>query len=177
MQEPDHHIGDLHAGVINVVLNFNGVTRGAQQAHESIAQHGIAQVADVRGLIGIDGGVLDDSFAALGDLHGHLSGGERCEEGRAIKEGVDIAAAGHFPAGHAFDRTYFRDDLLRDLPRRTLQSLGEFKAHWRSHLAHFDFGRLAGDDGDLRAVLLLDESAQRFAHPRFEDVIHVAPYR
>jgi hypothetical protein len=54
MLEPDHNISHLHAGVVDVVLHRNGLPSGAQQAHKRIAQNRVAQVADVRGLVGVD---------------------------------------------------------------------------------------------------------------------------
>ena len=64
LDEADNDVGNLHAGVVDVVLDIDGVTGGAQQAHEGIAEDGVAQMADVRGLVGIDAGVLDQNFAA-----------------------------------------------------------------------------------------------------------------
>ena len=42
-----HHIGDLHAGVVDIVLHFHQVAARAQHAHERISQRGVAQVSDV----------------------------------------------------------------------------------------------------------------------------------
>ena len=61
--ETRHHVGHLHAGVVDVILNFHRPAAGAQHAHEGVAQHGVAQMADVRGFVGIDVGVLDDDLA------------------------------------------------------------------------------------------------------------------
>ena len=55
----DDHVGNLHAGVVDVVLHVDLVPVRAQQAHEGVAENGVAQVADVRGLVGIDAGVFD----------------------------------------------------------------------------------------------------------------------
>ena len=49
--EAHHHVGHLHAGVVDVVLHFDAVAAGAQHAHESVAQRGVAQMADVRRLV------------------------------------------------------------------------------------------------------------------------------
>ena len=65
VQESHHHIGHLHAGVVDIVLHIDLLSGGAQQADEGVAQNGVAQVADVRGLVGIDAGVLDQGM----DLH------------------------------------------------------------------------------------------------------------
>ncbi len=59
MQKADDHIGHLHAGVVDVVLHIDLLPGGAQQAHKRVAQDGVAQVPDVRSLVGIDAGVLD----------------------------------------------------------------------------------------------------------------------
>ena len=58
--EADHDVGDLHASVVDVVLDFDRPAAEAQRAHQGVAQAGVAQVADVGGLVGVDGGVLDD---------------------------------------------------------------------------------------------------------------------
>ncbi len=63
MQEADNHVGDLHAGVVDVVLNVHFPARKTQQADKRVAQDGVAQVADVGGLIGIDAGMLDQNLA------------------------------------------------------------------------------------------------------------------
>ena len=59
VEEADDHVGDLNAGVVDVVLHVDLLPGGAQQAHKGVAEDGVAQVADVRGLVGIDAGVLD----------------------------------------------------------------------------------------------------------------------
>ena len=59
MNESDNDIGYLHAGVINVVLHIDFLPGGAEQSAEGIAKNGVAQVADMRGLVGIDARVLD----------------------------------------------------------------------------------------------------------------------
>ncbi len=73
MFEPDHHVGHLHAGVVDVVLHLDGAAARAQHAHERVAQDRVAQMADVRGLVGIDVGVLDDDLAG-----NRLAGFARC---------------------------------------------------------------------------------------------------
>ena len=63
MQKADDDVGDLDAGVVDVVLHVDFVAGGAEQAHKGVAENGVAQVADVRGLVGIDAGVLDERMA------------------------------------------------------------------------------------------------------------------
>ena len=63
LQKANHHVGHLHARVVDVVLNVDFPARGAQQPDERVAENGIAQMSDVRGLVRIDAGVLDQNFA------------------------------------------------------------------------------------------------------------------
>ncbi len=63
MEEAHHHVGDLDAGVVDVVLHVDLPARGTQQADESVPQHGVAEMADVGGLVGIDAGVLDENLS------------------------------------------------------------------------------------------------------------------
>jgi hypothetical protein len=78
--KPGHHVGNLHAGVVDVVLHFHAIARGAQHADEGVAQHRVAQMADVRGFVGIDVGVLDD---VLPDRSaGSEQGRRRIQQGR-----------------------------------------------------------------------------------------------
>ena len=62
VEKAENHVGDLYSGVINIILHFHVVAGVAQQARESVSQDGVAKVPDVRGFIGIDAGVLDDSL-------------------------------------------------------------------------------------------------------------------
>ena len=59
MLKTHHHVGNLDAGVIDVILHIDLLPGGAQHAHKRVAQNRVAQMADVRGLVGIDAGVLD----------------------------------------------------------------------------------------------------------------------
>ena len=64
VHESDHHVRHLHAGVVDVVLDIDRVTRGAQQADKCVAQNRVPQMADVRCLVGIDAGMFDQYFPA-----------------------------------------------------------------------------------------------------------------
>ena len=61
--EADDDVGDLDAGVVDVVLHFDRDAAEAQHAHQRVAERGVAQVADVRRLVRIDRRVLDDRLA------------------------------------------------------------------------------------------------------------------
>ena len=61
--EADDDVGDLHAGVVDVVLYFDRDTAEAEHTHEGVTERGVPKVADVGRLVGVDGRVLDDRFA------------------------------------------------------------------------------------------------------------------
>ena len=65
MNKADDDVGDLHAGVVDVVLHFDAIAGGPQDAHERVAEHGVAHVTDVRGFVRIDAGVLDHFLRSL----------------------------------------------------------------------------------------------------------------
>jgi hypothetical protein len=103
VQESHHHIGHLHAGVVDVVLHVHLLPGGAQQAHERVAENGVAQVADVRGLVGIDAGVLDQR---MNDAAGApaFRRGDVAHAGGAVEPRIDVTRAGNLKAGEAFER-------------------------------------------------------------------------
>ena len=63
LAEADDDVGDLDAGVVDVVLHFDRRAAEAQHADERVAERGVAQVADVRRLVRIDRRVFDDGLA------------------------------------------------------------------------------------------------------------------
>ena len=65
LAKSDDDVGDLDAGVVDVVLHLDGNAAEALHAYERVAQRGIAKVADVRRLVRVDGGVLDDRLSAV----------------------------------------------------------------------------------------------------------------
>ena len=146
--EARHHVGHLHARVVDVVLHFDVLAARAQHADEGIAQDGIAQVADMRGLVGIDIGVLDDDLP--GGRIALRAAGLRAGRAvrRAVEADVDVAVAGDFHRGDAFDRADFRNQFLRDLLRGLLQLLGKLKGDRHGQFA--EIGLLGLFDRDLR---------------------------
>ena len=64
MLERDDDVRDLHAGVVDVVLRLDVIAEPLQAADERVAEDGVAEVADVRGLVRIDVRVLDDHALA-----------------------------------------------------------------------------------------------------------------
>ena len=184
MSEADHHVRDLHAGVVDVVLHFHAAARAPQQAHERVAQRGIAQMPDVRGFIGIDVGVLDNALGLAGLLAGCASvrtasesgvrrfGESRLKKCRAIEEEIDVPRAGQFHARHSGNRRKFGGDLLRDLARCAAQALGQFEGNRRGHFAQGHIRRPLRDRGNVLDPAPAQKFAQRRANARFNDVIH-----
>ena len=63
--EADHHVGDLDAGIVDIILDFHPLADRPQQASKGVAQDGVAQVSDVSGLVGVDIGVLENDLARV----------------------------------------------------------------------------------------------------------------
>ena len=63
LPEADGDVSDLHAGVVDVVLDFDRRPRKRSSRAERVAERGVAQVADVGRLVRVDRGVLDDRLA------------------------------------------------------------------------------------------------------------------
>ena len=66
LQEAEDDVHDLDARVVDVVLGLDGLALVPQAADERVAQAGVAEMADVGGLVGIDVGVLDDDLGFVG---------------------------------------------------------------------------------------------------------------
>ena len=65
MLERDDDVGDLDAGVVDVVLDLDLFTLVAQATGQRVAEDGVAEVADVGGLVRVDVRVLDDDLRLL----------------------------------------------------------------------------------------------------------------
>ena len=143
---------------------------GAQQPDEGIAENGIAQMPDVRRLVGIDAGVFDQNLAAdvgrafaivARDFRLRVAAGQRLRSVIALQARVDIAGARHFKPLEAIRQRHFRRNLFGDLARRLAQTLGQLERQRERELAHLHRWRLVDDDiGHLDLILL----AQKGAH-------------
>ncbi len=120
VEEADHHVGELDAGVVDVVLDLDGVAQAPLAAGEHVAEHGVAQVADVRRLVRVDVGVLDDDLA--GALRrrriGRQQGGG---EGGAVEKEVEVAGAQHLDLAHQPRRPQGGREVLGDGTRVALE--------------------------------------------------------
>ena len=115
MQEADDYVRNLDAGVVNVVLYDDGATGELEQAHESVAENCVAQVADVGGFIGIDARVLDENLAGRNFDEWLFVFEYRGGESGAIHMRIDVTSACNFQFGEAFNRANFGGDFFGNL--------------------------------------------------------------
>src|SRR6266851_3866428 len=108
----DDHIGNLHAGVVDVVLNVDFPARVTQQADKAVAENGISQVSDVRRFVGIDAGVLDQNLSGRNVGRRLLVSSEGSGHPGAVDSYVEVARAGDLHFADTLDRAYFAPDLL-----------------------------------------------------------------
>ena len=144
MDESHHDVGHLHAGVVNVVLHFHVLAAEAQQAHKRVAQHRVAQVADVRSLVGIDAGVLHQNFTARaegGRTGGIPYGKQPRGRARAIQMKVQIPGSGHRNAFHSVEGSDQRHKLFGDFARWPAHLLCQLKTACQGNIAHFEIRR------------------------------------
>src|ERR1035438_4388155 len=120
MKEPDHDIGNLHPSVVDVVLNIDCVPSRSQQADESVAEDGVSQMPNVRSLVGIDSGVLNQDFAAdvSSALIGMIGNSDRlatrkCARGEVpFQSRIDVTGARDFQLLESFGQRQCSDNLL-----------------------------------------------------------------
>jgi hypothetical protein len=95
MQKTDDNVSDLDAGVVDVVLDFDAIAGGLQDAYERVAENGVADVTDVRGFVWVDAGVLNHFFGLIRFPFGLPTALRRkkLEQLRAIKKDIDITRA------------------------------------------------------------------------------------
>src|SRR5262249_46653185 len=63
LQEADGEVRDLHPGIVDVVLDLDRLAEKPQAPDQGVAEHGVAEVSNVRGLVRVDVRVLDDPLA------------------------------------------------------------------------------------------------------------------
>ncbi len=176
VQKSHHHVGNLHAGVVDVILNIHFPAGKFQQPDKRVAENGVAQVADVGRLIGIDAGVLNQNLAG-GDFGPRLFVGNKgCGQFFAPEPRVDIARARQFQFLKAWNGADPVDDFFRNLARGLAQLLGQLKSQRQCVLAELHFGWLFDDD--FRQIQIVG-ATQKFAHvlgqPSFEMAIQEFP--
>ena len=141
--EAHDDVRDLHPRVVDVVLDADVVAAVPEQAHERVAEAGVAHVPDVGGLVGVDRGVLDDHVPRP-RLRSGAAGQARVElprEGAALQEQVDVAGPGHLRADDPWARA--QPDArapLGDLTRLAAERLGEIERNREREIAQVDAG-------------------------------------
>ena len=171
-----HHVGDLHARVVDVVLDIHFPARKAQQADERIAQDGVAEMPDVRGLVGINAGVLNENLA-LGNIGlGLFISKERGGHLGALDAGVDVSSAGNLKLLETVYRADASDNLFGDLAGRFAQLLGELEGERHGVLAELDLRRLLDHDlGNVELVAAAQKIADMLGKTALERTIQGIP--
>jgi hypothetical protein len=107
---------------------------------------------DMRGLVGIDIGVLDHHFAGnrVGRVGFTAQRGGR--GGGAVEKHVDVARPRRFQSRDAGNCRHLLAHFFGDLARRTAQALGQLKGKRQGKLAELRLRRLFDDDARLDAV-------------------------
>ena len=144
MCEADNHVGDLYSGVVDIVLNVDFVPGVAQQSNESVPENSVAQVSDVRGLIRVDAGVLDQNLAGMRFFGRLLIGGQGCRHPRAVNLYIQITRRCDLKFGDAFEASDIAANGFRDFQRRRAERLGEGK-NGDGEVSEFDLRRLLND--------------------------------
>ena len=153
VDEADDDVGHLHAGVVDVVLNADAdaglVAIGTQETLEGVAEDCVAQVADMRGLVGINAGVLDEAEAGASDV-GVLIGGDAPDGGGTVETDVQVTSSCDFNRGNAFEfgavrcqfGGEFRGQFSSDGAGGFAEALGQLEGDGKRELAESDAGRL-----------------------------------
>ena len=151
LPQPDHHVGHLHAGVVDVVLDLDVGPAEPQQPAQGVAEGGVAEVADVGRLVRVDGGVLDDGLLALpggGRRRGPADTGAR--ETGSIEEQVEVAGAGRLETAEVLPAGRRLGDLRRDEAGRLPEDAGEVERDGDGEVAHLPVGRILDHDRGRR---------------------------
>ena len=134
---------------------------GTQQAHKRVAEDGVPQVSDVRRLVGIDAGVLDQRMQWLRRRGNLGADGIARDQRGAIQTRVDVSGAGHLKRRESGNGTERRDNLLGDLARGLAQLAGQLEGERRGVFAESQLRRLLEHDGlDFDLIKAAEHSAK-----------------
>src|SRR6185436_17447859 len=117
----------------DVIVHLDVFACGAEDAGSRVAQHRVAHVADVRGLVRIDRGVFDDHFARSGLPALRLRADQLREYSGAIQKDVQVTRACDFDSRDAEHRGQAFSQLRRKFARvlllagRGLDALGQIE--------------------------------------------------
>ena len=177
--EADDDVGDLDAGVVDVVLDadlpagFEGV--GAEEACEGVAEDGVAEVADMGGLVGVDAGVLDEAEAGAAEV-GVLVGGDAANDGGAFEVEVEVAGSGDFDAGDAGKGVGVEgfSKLGGEDAGGFAEALGELEGYGGGEFAEGDVRRLLkGQRGKIEVVAGEEEGVDAGFERLLDCTVHV----
>ena len=109
---------------------------------------------DVRRLVGIDAGVLDQNFAAdvgsaftgVAGHFGRLAARQSARSHVPLQARIDITRARDFQLLESLGQRQRGHNLLGNLARRFAQALRQFKRERQGELAHLHLGWLLDDD-------------------------------
>ena len=154
VHEPDDDVGNLHAGVVDVVLHVDFLAGGAEKVDKGVAKDGVAQMAHMRGLVGIDAGVLHRVKRGLGRAVGAICGDE-ANAGVAVEARIDIAGAGDFKSDKALKGAEGGNDFLGDDFGGLAQGACQLQSDGRGQLTELELGGNFNGDGFRREIVLL----------------------
>ena len=173
-EQSDDHVSHLHAGIVDVVLDLHALARVPENPHHRVAEHGVAHVSDVRGLVGINAGMFDDDFlmpAVRWSLRAALRALPECS---SVEVCIQVTAARHFHARDSFDLCQTGSNVLGNLTRCFFESLRQLKAHRGRRLAHFELRRTLQHNLERHSILLPYVRRQRFAQSNRQFLIHAS---
>ncbi len=126
----------------------------------------------MRGLVGIDVGMLDDDFS--GDAFTSFSRSLQyaVTVRAAIQANVDVAVAGDFERGHAFDGSDLGDDFPRDADWRPLELPRQVKRRGDRQLAERGLFRLLQNGRGRKAVAASDKGDGARGNLLFDGMKH-----
>ena len=159
---------------------FDGARRGLAD-DERVAERRVAKVADVRRLVGIDGGVFDDHLATRQRRpQRHIVLQAREQKRAAVQEEVQVAVGRGLHTADAVDRAKRLGQLLRDGTWRLAQRTGEFKRHRHRQIAQCAprgcFNDDRGEGGRVKLKRLLERRLEALTDTGVNGQNHVAVY-
>ncbi len=113
-READDDVRDLDAEIVDVVLHLDRRVPKTEHARERVAKGGIAQMSDVRRLVGVDGGVLDDRLLGFSVGRRHLAAHPANQVLGTCEPEIEVAVRRDVDAGDAGNRTQCGGNVLRD---------------------------------------------------------------
>ena len=168
MQKAYNDVGNLDAGVVNVVLHVDFVAGGTEETDKCVAEDRVAEMTDVRGLVGIDAGVLNERVPTL-ERRIAIRREDQPRGRSAIEIRIDIPSAGHLEFCEAGKRSECGDDFLGDDLRSFAQFARQLERNRRGDLAHTQLGRsLDRDRANLQIVFFFEDGAKTIGEPLFK---------